>query len=62
MLVYVLNKNRIPLMPCAPAKPRVLLKEGKAKVLRREPFTILLLFGSPTSLSGISKVLQIVFC
>jgi 5-methylcytosine-specific restriction endonuclease McrA len=46
MLVYVLNKNRIPLMPCAPAKARVLLKEGKAKVLRREPFTILLLFGS----------------
>src|ERR1700719_4380241 len=46
MLVYVLNKKRIPLMPCAPAKARVLLKEGKAKVLRREPFTILLLFGS----------------
>jgi hypothetical protein len=46
MLVYVLNKNRIPLMPCSPAKARALLKGGKAKVLRREPFTIILLFGS----------------
>jgi 5-methylcytosine-specific restriction endonuclease McrA len=46
MLVYVLNKKRIPLMPCTPAKARALLKEGKAKVLRREPFTILLRFGS----------------
>jgi hypothetical protein len=46
MLVYVLNKKRTPLMPCTPAKARALLKEeGKAKVLRREPFTILLLFG-----------------
>jgi hypothetical protein len=46
MLVYVLNKNRKPLMPCSPPKARTLLKTGKAKVLRREPFTIILLFGS----------------
>jgi 5-methylcytosine-specific restriction endonuclease McrA len=46
MLVYVLNKHRKPLMPCSPAKARALLKQDKAKVLRREPFTILLLFGS----------------
>ena len=46
MLVYVLNKNEKPLMPCSPRKARVLLKEGKAKVIRREPFTIQLLYGS----------------
>jgi N6-L-threonylcarbamoyladenine synthase len=38
--VYVLNKKGKPLMPCAPRKARVLLKEGKATVVRRTPFTI----------------------
>lgn len=33
-------------MPCSPRKARILLKEGKAKVIRREPFTIQLLYGS----------------
>jgi RRXRR protein len=33
---------------CSAATARALLKEGKAKVLRREPFTIILLFGSPS--------------
>ena len=33
-------------MPCSPRKARVLLKEGKAKVIKREPFTIQLLYGS----------------
>lgn len=46
MLVYVLNKNGEPLMPCKPQKARKLLKDGKAKVLRTEPFTIQLLNGS----------------
>ena len=46
MLVYVLNKNEKPLMPCSPRKARILLKEGRAKVIRREPFTIQLLYGS----------------
>jgi hypothetical protein len=40
MLVYVLNKNGKPLMPCKPAKARKLLKAGKATVVRRNPFTI----------------------
>lgn len=35
-----------PLMPCSPRKARMLLKEGKAKVIQREPFTIQLLHGS----------------
>ena len=46
MLVYVQNKHGKPLMPTNPAKARILLKEGKAKVISRKPFTIQLLFGS----------------
>jgi N6-L-threonylcarbamoyladenine synthase len=33
-------------MPCKPRKARILLKENKAKVIKREPFTIQLLYGS----------------
>jgi hypothetical protein len=33
-------------MPCLPRKARLLLKAGEAKVVRRVPFTIQLLFGS----------------
>ena len=33
-------------MPCKPRKARLLLKEGKAKVVNRTPFTIQLLYGS----------------
>ena len=46
MLVYVLNHHGKPLMPCSPARARHLLKDGKAKIVRRDPFTIKLLFGS----------------
>lgn len=46
MLVYVLSKNNIPLMPCSPRKARILLKEGKATVVKRTPFTIKLKYGS----------------
>ena len=46
MLVHVLNHHGKPLMPCSPARARHLLKDGKAKVVRRDPFTIKLLFGS----------------
>ncbi|HWR24957.1 MAG TPA: RNA-guided endonuclease IscB [Methanosarcina sp.] len=46
MLVFIYNKDGKPLMPCKPSKVRKLLKEGKAKVIRRIPFTIKLLFGS----------------
>ena len=44
MRVYVLNKNGNPLMPCKPAKARHLLRDGKAKVIKRKPFTIQLLW------------------
>ena len=46
MLVYVLNKHGKPLMPCKPSKARKLLKQGKAKIIQREPFTIQLIYGS----------------
>ena len=46
MLVYVLNKHGEPLMPCKPRKARLLLKEKRAKVVKRTPFTIQLLYGS----------------
>ena len=44
VIVYVLNKNNKPLMPCKPAKARHLLKQNKAKVVTRKPFTIQLLW------------------
>jgi N6-L-threonylcarbamoyladenine synthase len=43
-MVYVLNIQGKPLMPCKEAKARKLLKQGKAKVIKREPFTIQLIF------------------
>ena len=46
MFVYVLNCHGQPLMPCQPRKARLLLKAGKAKVVRMVPFTIQLLYGS----------------
>jgi hypothetical protein len=42
--VYVKNQNGNPLMPCKPAKARKLLRDGKAKVVSRCPFTIQLLW------------------
>lgn len=42
--MYVLNIEREPLMPCKPAKARKLLRDGKARVVQRTPFTIQLLF------------------
>ena len=44
--VYVLNKHGEPLMPCPPGKARILLKQQKAYVVKRTPFTIKLLYGS----------------
>jgi len=46
MIVYVLNKHGRKLMPCSPRRARLLLKEGKAKVIKRTPFTIQLIYGS----------------
>jgi len=46
VFVYVLNCHSEPLMPCHPRKARLLLKEGKAKVVKMAPFTLQLLYGS----------------
>lgn len=44
-MVYVLNKNKEPLMPTNRyAKVRLLLKQKKAKVVNNKPFTIQLLY------------------
>ena len=40
MQVYVLNHKGKPLMPCSPRKARLLLKQHRAKVAKRTPFTI----------------------
>ncbi|WP_244603347.1 RNA-guided endonuclease IscB [Methanococcoides sp. NM1] len=42
--VYVLNKDKKPLMPTSPVIARLLLKNKKAKVVRKTPFTIKLLY------------------
>ena len=44
--VYVISRFGHPLMPCSPAKARHLLDAGKARVIKRTPFTIRLLYGS----------------
>lgn len=46
MLVYVINKENQPLMPTTPRKAKILLKQNKAKAIKRTPFTIQLLYGS----------------
>lgn len=45
-MVYVLSKSEKPLMPCENVVARLLLKDGKAKVKRRCPFTIQLTYDS----------------
>jgi 5-methylcytosine-specific restriction endonuclease McrA len=40
--VFVLDKNKVPLMPCHPARAKELLDKGKAAVYRMAPFTIIL--------------------
>jgi hypothetical protein len=44
LVVYVINQNGHPLMPCKPSKARKLLRDGRARVLKRSPFTIKLLW------------------
>ena len=39
-VVYVLSPDGVPLMPCSCVIARLLLKDGRAKVVHRTPFTI----------------------
>jgi hypothetical protein len=43
-MVYVINCDNQPLMPCSNTIARLLLKQGKAKVKRKTPFTIKLTY------------------
>jgi hypothetical protein len=45
--VLVLDSDRRPLMPCTSARARLLLRRGRAAVLRRFPFTIILKASRP---------------
>lgn len=48
MIVYVISQDGKPLMPTTPRKARLLLKSGRAKCIRRTPFTIKLLYETTT--------------
>jgi hypothetical protein len=39
--VLVLDRNKNPLMPCTPARARILLSQNKAAVFKTYPFTII---------------------
>lgn len=55
MFVYVLSKDGKPLMPTKRlGKVRHLLKDGKAKVVKRTPFTIQLLYDSKEFVQDVS--------
>lgn len=43
-MVYVISQENKPLMPCSNPIARLLLKQGRAKVKKREPFTIKLTY------------------
>lgn len=43
-MVYIISQDGKPLMPCSNVIARLLLKQGKAKVKKREPFTIKLTY------------------
>jgi 5-methylcytosine-specific restriction endonuclease McrA len=45
-MVYVINKNDVPLMPTTNVIARILLKQNKAKVIKKTPFTIKLLYST----------------
>ncbi len=51
--VYVQSKRGEPLMPTTPRKARRLLKEGRAVVVQRTPFTIRLLFATGEALQPV---------
>lgn len=53
-MVYVLNKNGNPLMPCKEAKARHLLRDKRAKVVKIIPFTIQLLLDCEENTQSIS--------
>lgn len=49
MKVFVISVNDKTLMPTTPRKARKLLESGRAEMVKRDPFTIKLLYPSGTS-------------
>ena len=49
-VVFVLDTEKRPLTPCRPAQARRLLREGKAAVFRRFPFTLILKEARPDAI------------
>lgn len=41
--VFVIDKNKNPLMPCSPKRAREFIAEGRARILKLYPFTIVLI-------------------
>jgi hypothetical protein len=41
--VFVLDRHKRPLMPCSEKRARLMLERGRARVVRRFPFTIRLI-------------------
>lgn len=54
MRVFVKNMRGEPLMPCSPRKARLLLREGKAKVINYTPFTIQLTYATGETVQEVS--------
>ncbi|MBE3561989.1 MAG: HNH endonuclease, partial [Ktedonobacteraceae bacterium] len=52
MKVYVLSQEGTPLMPTTPRRARLWLKEKRARIARREPFTIRLRFAPRHSIQA----------
>lgn len=53
-MVYVLNIENNPLMPCSKSKARKLLRDNKARIIKYNPFTIKLLFECENKVQGIT--------
>ena len=53
-MVYVTSQDGKPLMPCSDPIARLLLKQGKAKVKKREPFTIKLTYETTNYTQGLT--------
>jgi len=52
--VFVLNQDGKPLMPTTPRKARLLLREGRAGIAGRKPFTIQLHYPTPDKVQDIT--------
>ena len=54
MSVFVKNMRGESLMPCSPRKARLLLREGKAKVINYTPFIIQLTYATGETVQEVS--------